>query len=734
MNGDGKPDIVVANDCADSSCDTGGSVGVLLGNGDGTFQTAVTYGTGSGAFSVAIADVNGDGNPDLLVANSCEDSTCTSGAVSVLLGNGDGTFQTAVPYGSGGLGALAVAVADVNGDGKPDIVVANDCADSTCVSGSVGVLLGNGDGTFQTAVSYGSGGPSFSVAIADVNGDGKPDLLVALWSCTISDSCDDGGGVGVLLGNGDGTFQTVVAYGSGGLEALAVAVADVNGDGKPDVVVANQFTSNSNYETGALGVLLGNGDGTFQTALSYRSGGYDARGVAVGDVNGDGKPDIVVANGCAEDLCVGNGTWGLLLGNGDGTFQTAVSYGSGGSSDIWVAVADVNGDGKPDVLATNVCISNNNCNNGVVGVVINNSIGATTTALVSSANPSTFGQAVTFTATVASEGFKATPTGSVTFNNGSTPLCTSPLNGGIAMCLAPLLAAGVNPISAIYSGDLNFMASSASLNQTVTQASQTITFTTPAPATAKSGDSFTVAANGGASGNPVIFSVGAGSVCTLSDATYTMTSNTGFCYVVANQAGNSNYAAAPQVTETVTAVPHVTKIAPTVTFTGAPTSAPYLSSFTVATTENSGVTPTIRSTTASICSVSGGIVTMKKGTGTCTVKASWATNDYYLPASLEQSTTATLLGTTSTITDTIPQTTHPLKVEVYFTVTNGMNAVTGNVTVTAAPSGESCTGTVGLGKCLLTFAQAGSQTLTAVYAGNDNNSTSTSASYPLTVQ
>ena len=136
------------------------------------------------------------------------------------------------------------------------------------------------------------------------------------------------------------SFATAVVYDSGGSGADSVAVADVNGDGKPDLLVANE----GNGSTGSVSVLLGNGDGTFQPAVTYGSGAKVAASVAVADVNGDGKPDLLVANG-------GNGTGsvGVLLGNGDGTFQKAVNYGTGvadGSS--WVAVADVNGDGKPD--------------------------------------------------------------------------------------------------------------------------------------------------------------------------------------------------------------------------------------------------------------------------------------------------------------------------------------------------------------------------------------------------
>jgi len=260
---------------------------------------------------------------------------------------------------------------------------------------------------------------------------------------------------------------------------------------------------------------------------------------------------------------------------------------------------------------------------------------------------------------------------------------------------------------------------------------QAITFTTPPPPTSKSGDSFTVSATGGASGNPIIFSVGTGSVCTIAGATYTMTANTGTCSVVASQAGNSNYSAAT-VTATVTAVKSVTKIPPTVTFTGAPANAAYLSTFTVATSENSGVTPTITSMTGGVCSISGVVVTMKKGTGTCTVKASWSADTYYSASSLTQSTTAALLGTTTTITSTVPQT-NPLKVTVYFTVSNGTSTpATGNVEV-AAGSGQSCTGTVTSGKCVLMFTAPGSTNLAATYMGNVNDATSTSIPYSLTV-
>jgi hypothetical protein len=197
---------------------------------------ALDYGSGgTDPLSVAVADVNGDGKPDLIVANYCASSSCgnTSGIVGVLLGNGDGTFQTVVTYASGGVYARSVAVADVNGDGKPDLILANQCGDTKCAtSGAVGMLLGNGDGTFQAAATYDSGGVfTTSVAAADVKQDGKPDLLVGN-NCA-SSHCDTDSSVGVLAGNGDGTFQAAVSFDSGGQQTESITVVDVNGTASP---------------------------------------------------------------------------------------------------------------------------------------------------------------------------------------------------------------------------------------------------------------------------------------------------------------------------------------------------------------------------------------------------------------------------------------------------------------------------------------------------------------------
>jgi hypothetical protein len=374
VNRDGKLDLVVAND---------GTVGVLLGNGDGTFKPAVTYSVGQPGFdpgvgSVAVADVNGDGRPDLLVGYECADSSCFEGLVGVLLGNGDGTFQPVEAYDSGGFQADSIAVADVNGDGKPDLLMTNCCSATntqySCFGdGSVGVLLGNGDGTFQPVKTYDSGAlQSVGLAVKDVNGDGSPDLLVANL-CVSSSDCGTGS-IAVLLNNGDGTFGPAVIYGSGGYETQFVAVADVNGDGKLDLLAVSPIClpfplCESPRSPGTVGVLLGNGDGTFQPVKTYDPGGYSSDSVAVADVNGDGNLDLAVANFCVSRVACATGTVGVLLGNGDGTFQPVKTYDSGGNA-FSVAAADVNGDRKPDLVVANTC-ANHNCNNSSVGVLFN---------------------------------------------------------------------------------------------------------------------------------------------------------------------------------------------------------------------------------------------------------------------------------------------------------------------------------------------------------------------------
>lgn len=467
VNGDGKPDIIVANWCINNIVPCpGSSIGVMLGNGDGTFRAAVAYGSG-GLYAdfVAVADLNTDGKLDILVGNCGNALTnhCvgSGGNAGVLFGNGDGTFQPVVSLtlGGGGYGAIAVAIEDMNHDGKLDLIVGGDCSTGGCG----GVLLGNGNGTFQPEIPFSTGGLiAFGMAVGDVNGDGKPDVVMG-HQCT--DNTCTTSTVGVLLGNGDGTFQPSVVYNSGGIYPDWVAIADINGDSKPDLVVANSSTSTT-INQGDIGILMGNGDGTFQPVVAYSASEFGAASLGISDVDGDGKPDVVVVNCSATsgNCNGGGGNVGVLLGNGDGTVQPVVTFPPGGNTPFGVAVADLNGDTKSDVVVANC--NSNVCGNaaGAVAVLLNASTGPTATEVTASPNPSNFGQTVTLTATTSSEGFKVTPSGTATFFDGATNIGSSNLNSSaVATLTTSTLAVGNHSITATYNGDSNYASSTSSV-------------------------------------------------------------------------------------------------------------------------------------------------------------------------------------------------------------------------------------------------------------------------------
>ncbi len=327
FNGDGRADIAVHRTVG------GNAVSVSLGNGEGTFQAPRSSAAGTswgGPGSLASGDFNGDGRLDLATANDV-------GTLSVLLGNGDGTFAAPRTLVLASIG-LSVMAGDFNGDGRLDLAAGTSFGSPDTGESTLDLFLGNGDGTFGSRTSHvlpggDYGREPYSVQAADFNGDGRLDAVTTNFDNTLT----------VLLGNGDGTLGAPALFsaGAGPMMTIAVAVADLNGDGKPDLAAADY-----NGYAGTVSVLLGDGTGGFAAASTYMVG-ENPSSIAAADINGDGRRDLITT--CSD------GTVKVLLGNGNGTFQVAMNYYAGGSpaggAPYAVAVGAFNGDALPDLVA-----------------------------------------------------------------------------------------------------------------------------------------------------------------------------------------------------------------------------------------------------------------------------------------------------------------------------------------------------------------------------------------------
>jgi len=476
FKGNGILDFAVANS-------SDGTISVLLGNGDGTFASAKSYTVGNSPYSVAVGDFNGDGVPDLVVANYGDDT------VTILLGIGDGTFAAQPAVAAGSLPS-AVAVGDFNNDGILDIAV----ADYSGGPGAVSILLGNGNGTFQAAMSSSVGNSPYGIAVADFNGDGLLDVVTANYGSN---------NVSVLLGNGDGTFQPQATYAvaSGGSNAWGVAVGDFNADGSPDIAVAS---------SGNVSVLINKGTGLFNAAVGYTAGNT-AYAIAVGDFDLDGKADLAVANVNSQNLSI-------ILGIGDGTFGSPSNSSAGGTPQA-VAVGDFNGDGRPDfasavtgtsnyagvflgeqtetATATGVGVlgsgaqnvfasysSDPNYNASVSSTVVLTGTGISTTlTVVATPNPAGYGQPPSVVATLTPSNATGITSANFTAFLDGTTLLTVTAKGGNQFQLTgaalSTLSLGARSIVVNFLGALTYLPSIGNVGLQINQATPTLRWSPP---------------------------------------------------------------------------------------------------------------------------------------------------------------------------------------------------------------------------------------------------------------
>jgi len=310
FNRDGNPDIMVTDGPSDFP-----NLGLLLGNGDGTFQPLITIPASPAisVFNLTNADFNRDGIPDVAVTGG--------GGGYIQLGNGDGTFQSPLPVIPSAQG-FALLAADVNEDGILDLLVSGAGGGT-----GLGVLLGNADLTFQPAVVYPAGSDVSGLVVTDLNNDGHLDVVTSDQStCRIT----------VLLGKGDGTFTTGQVL-SPGCNPISIVAGDFNGDGNQDIAAAL-------YGGNTVVIYLGKGDGTFGTPTTVTVPA-EPSAVAAGDVNGDGILDLVTSN-LTGDVSV-------LIGHGDGTFTLGPTTKTAGFPPVAVGLADFNSDGRLDIAALN---------------------------------------------------------------------------------------------------------------------------------------------------------------------------------------------------------------------------------------------------------------------------------------------------------------------------------------------------------------------------------------------
>jgi len=774
LDGDNNLDVVtgdsvIAPTLLNPTPPDNSTITVLLGNGDGTFKPKVNYPgcTVGSASKIVLADFNRDGSTD--IALGCSDGAATtttsngfqgSGGLVVLLGNGDGSFQTPVFYSTGDVASIATG--DFNGDGLLDIVL-TDRAQQNVI-----FFLGNGDGSFtQESTTISTPLPAHGVVVADFNGDSLDDIAYAVGPTCIpssSNTCPNLlSGLYVAFGNGDGTFVVPTVPAATQIGEF-LTVGDTNADNNPDIVASSVTQPGGGLIGNSLFVLLGDGHGAFQVTPYLSDIPSDPH---LADVNGDGIPDIIAG-----------GSIGALVyqGNGDGTFAKYKHSDLPGNEpviggfDLTYAVnaGDYNNDGNADLIGTDndhpkaaVSLSlvqqtsaasaltkvavlppgsgvhtvdaRYSGDSVFVGSVSNTVLLTaaptdTTLALTLSPNSSILaGQSVMLTAVLSP--FTVSPPTTTTdgepvnFFNGTTPLGSGTLLGGVATLTTSSLPTGAVSLKAVFPGDSNYNSSTS--NIVGTTITNIVLTSTPNPSTYTQSVTFTVTLPSGKTGAVTFFdgatNIGSG---TISGTTATFTTSTLLF-------GSHNITATfgSDTSNVVTQV--VNKATPIVTVGASPNPSTFGGSVTIAATVPSGVTGTITFTSGTLALGSG---TIASGTVSVTttllapptdvITATYSGDTNYNPATgtvtqtvakanasstLGSSPNPSLPGSPVTLTDTLPS-----------NVTGTVTFTTGSTTL-----GTSAV-TSGISTLVTSTLPLGADLITATYSGDGNFNSSVS--------